>query len=84
MALRLRLWRSVPGRGLGFAVWRQPKGLQCSAPQVGEGNTTAEGTWEKVQTRKRGKAPLLGRGEEEEWTAIGNSLLLSVHMPSGL
>ena len=28
--------RSVPGRGLGLAVWRQPKGLRSSAPWVGE------------------------------------------------
>ena len=39
----------------------------------------AEGTREKVQTSWRGKAPLLGRGEEEGWTAIGNSLHWSVH-----
>ena len=34
--LRLRLWRSVPGKGLGLAVWGQPKGLRSSAPQAGE------------------------------------------------
>ena len=36
----------------------------------------AEGTWEKVWTRRRLKAPLLGRGEEEG--------LWSVHMPASL
>ena len=30
-------------------------------PWIGEGNATAEGTWEKVWTYRRGKAPLLGR-----------------------
>ena len=34
--MRLRLQMSVPGRGLGLAVWGQPKGLRSSAPQVGE------------------------------------------------
>ena len=34
----------------------------------------AEGTREKVQTRRRGKAPLLGRGEEEGQAATENSL----------
>ena len=41
----------------------------------------AQGTWEKVWTHRRGKAPLLGRGEEEGWAAIGNSLHQSVHKP---
>ena len=26
-ALRLRFWRSVLGKGLGLAVWREPEGL---------------------------------------------------------
>ena len=30
-------------------------------PQAEEGNATAEGTQEKVQTCRRGKVPLLGR-----------------------
>ena len=44
----------------------------------------AEGTWEKVWTHRKGKVPLLGRGEEKEWATIGNSLLWSVCMPVGL
>ena len=44
----------------------------------------AEGTPEKVQTCRRGKAPFLGWGEEEEWAAIGNSLNRSMLMPVGL
>ena len=43
-----------------------------------------EGTQKKVQTYRRGKAPLLGRGEEEQWATKGNSLLWSMHMPTGL
>ena len=40
----------------------------------------AEGNREKVQTRRRVKAPLLGREEEGGWAAaIGNSLSPSVH-----
>ena len=34
-ALRPRLQRSVPGRGLGLAVWRQPEGLENSVPCAG-------------------------------------------------
>ena len=34
-ALKLRLQRSVPGRGLGLAVWRKPEGLESSAPRAG-------------------------------------------------
>ena len=53
-------------------------------PQAEEGNAMAEGTQEKVQTCRRGKAPLLGRGEEEGQAAIGNSLHWSVCMPEVL
>ena len=31
-----RLWRSVLGRGLGLAVWRQPEGLGNGAPKLRE------------------------------------------------
>ena len=44
----------------------------------------AEGTQEKVQTHRRGKVPLLGRGEEEGQATIGNSLHRSMRMPTGL
>ena len=46
--LRLRLWRSVLGRGLGLAVGRQPEGLGSSATWAGEWSTTAKGVWEEV------------------------------------
>ena len=35
-ALRLRFWRSVPGRGLGLIAWGQPEGLRSSVSWVGE------------------------------------------------
>ena len=44
----------------------------------------AEGTWEKVWTHRRGKAALLGRGEEERPVTIGNSLSRSMCRPTGL
>ena len=44
----------------------------------------AEGTREKVWTHRRGREPLLGRGEEEGPAAVGNALLQSVRMPKGL
>ena len=78
-ALRLMLWRSVPGSRLALVVWRQPKGLQSSMLRAGEWKAMAEGTREKVQTCRRDKVPLLGRGEEEGQAAIENSLGPSVH-----
>ena len=39
----------------------------------------AEGTQEKVQTHRRGKAQLLGRGERERQTTIGNPAPERVH-----
>ena len=45
-----------------------------------EGNTMAEGTGEKAQTRRRGKVSLLGR---RRWMAMGNSLHQNVHMLRG-
>ena len=44
----------------------------------------AEGTLEKVWTHRRGRAPLLGREEEEGRAATGKALLQSVRMPKGL
>ena len=64
-ALRLRLWQSVPRRGLGLAVWRQPAGLGSSVPWVREWDTTAKGTWEEVWAHRRSKVPLLGRARGE-------------------
>ena len=46
--LRLKLRRSVPGRGLELAVWRQPEGLGSSLPRAGEWGTTAERTQEEA------------------------------------
>ena len=61
------LWRSVPGRGLELAVWRQPKALRSTVPWVEEWCATwgveylSRKTWEKVWACRRSKAPLLGR-----------------------
>ena len=91
--LRLRLQRSILGRGLRLPLWEQYEGLRSSVPWAGEwytaeegnaeeGNAMAEGTQAKVRTCRRGKEPVLGR-EEEGWTAIGNFLHQSLCMPSG-
>ena len=53
-------------------------------PRAEKGMPPAEGTLEKVQTCRRGKAPLLGRGEEEELAALRNSMHQSICMPAGL
>ena len=71
--LKLRLLRSVPGRGLGLAVWGQPERLRSTVPPAGERGVLrvggwaapAEGSREKVWPCRGSKAPLLGRGEEE-------------------
>ena len=47
-ALRLRLQRSVPGRRLWLAVWRQPERLGSGVLWIGERSTTAEKVWEKA------------------------------------
>ena len=59
--LRLRLQRSLPGRGIRLAVWRQPEGLGSGVPQAGEQSAIAEGTQDKVWAYRRNKVPLLGR-----------------------
>ena len=42
-------------------MWEQPEGLRSGVLWAGEWNTMAEGTWEKVWTCRRDKAPFLGR-----------------------
>ena len=70
-AVRFRLWRSVLGRGLGLAVWRQPEGLVCHGlgsrvPQSRD-DERRPGPTEEV------RGHCWGRQEEEGWTAIGIS-----------
>ena len=72
--MRLRLQRSVPGRGLGLAMWGQPEEPRSSVPWAGEWNTRAEGTREKVWANGRSKVPFLGRVRGGGWTPIGISL----------
>ena len=52
-------------------------------PLAEEENVMAEGTQEKVQAYRRGRALLLGRGGKEAQATIGNSLHWNVHMPLG-
>ena len=66
-ALRLRLQRSLLGRGLGLAVWRQPKDLGSSVPWAGELNTMG---W-VVECHSQGN---LGGGlglQEQQGTIVG-------------
>ena len=82
-ALRFRLRRSVLGRGLGLAVWEQPKGLRNGVPWVGEQVCygLGSGTPRQREPRRRsgpvGKARCLcwGELEQEGQTTIGISLL---------
>ena len=45
-------------------------------PRAREWKATTEGNWE-IWTRRRNKAPVLGKGEEEGWATIEYSLCLS-------
>ena len=60
LGTELSLQRSVIGRGLGLAMWRQPEGLGSGAPWPGEPSATAEGNQEIWACRKS-KVPLWGR-----------------------
>jgi len=90
-ALRLRLWRSVPGRGLGLVVWRQTKGLRSRVPLAGEWYTKGWGAESHGRGNlgegpdcRRGKAPLLG-GTGGGGASHHRKLLVPkrVHMPTG-
>ena len=63
--LRLRLWRSILGKELVLALWRQPEGLGSRAPRAGEWSATARGTQKEDWAGRRIKAPLLGRARGE-------------------
>ena len=65
-ALRLKLCRSVPGRGLGLAVWGQPKGLRSTVPQAGEWCAMGWG----VECHGRGN-PKDGLGPQEKQSSTG-------------
>ena len=68
--LILRLTRSVLGRGLGLAVWEQPKGLRSDVPWTGKwcamgwevechgrGNQGEGLGWQEKQGKRRGGPP---------------------------
>ena len=57
----LGFWRSVLGRGLGLAVWRQLEGIRSGAPRAREWSATAKRTWEEVWAHRSSKVPLLGK-----------------------
>ena len=60
-ALRHRLQRLVPWRGLGLAEWRHPEGLESGVPWAGEQSATTKGAQEGAWAHRRSKVPLLGR-----------------------
>ena len=66
-ARRLRLWRSVSGKGLGWPVWGQPEGLRSCVPQADK--QCATGWW--VEHHVRGKLREgLGPREKKD-TSVG-------------
>ena len=54
--LRIRLGRSLPGRGLGLVVCIWQEWLGSGMTKAGEQNAIAEGTWEVVWAHRRSKA----------------------------
>ena len=64
--LRLGLWRSEQGRGLGLAACRQPEGARVWCASI-------KGVQEEAWADQRGKMPLLGVREERGGTSIGAS-----------
>ena len=72
--LRLRLLKSVLGRGLALAAWRHPQGIGSGVPQLRE---TRRQPGPVGETRHQS----WGWQEEEEWTTIG--IYFSAHMHTG-
>ena len=72
-ALRLRLQRSILGRELGLALWRQTEWLGSGGPWAGEQSAITEGTPEEVWVHRRSKVTLLGRVRGGGQTTIGIS-----------
>ena len=66
--LRLGLLRSVPGRGLGLAVWKEPEGARGWS-------TTAKGVQEEAWAHQRSKVSLLGSEREGVWDHHRNFFL---------
>lgn len=63
---KLRLQRSVPGRGLGLAVWEQPERLRSSVSGAGEQCDTGWG----VELHGRGN-PGGDLGPQKQGTIVG-------------
>ena len=67
--IKLRLQRSVPGRGLGLALWGQPKGLRSIVPWAGQWCATGLGVEHHGGGNLGG-----GVGPQEKQGAIGGEV----------
>ena len=81
--LRLRLQRSLPGRGLGLAVWRQPEG---SKEWYAMGWGVEGHSWENLggglgPQEKQGTT--VGEGKGRRWATIGISSHADIHTLRG-
>lgn len=86
-ALRLGLWGSLPGRGLGLAMWKQPEGLgsfgKMSEPAKGfqEDVHHSQGISGGCLSQPKNQNIIVGECRREGgWTATGTSF--SVHASS--
>ena len=73
LVLKLRLWRWIPGRELGLAVWRQPEGLGSSVPLAGSRMPEPREPGRRSRPAGNARHHCWGGWEEEGWTAIGIS-----------
>ena len=62
--------RSVPGRGLELAVWKQSEELGSSAQSDGKQSATARGTWGEVEPVEESRSHCWG-GRDKKWMATG-------------
>ena len=78
--LRLRLWRSRPGKGLELAVWRQPEGEGRGVPQAGKQSSTAKGAQEEALALQKKQDTIAGEGERRKRSGAAIGISFSAHM----
>ena len=80
-ALRLRLQRSVPGKGLGLTVWRQSERAREQCTKAWGAKHYSQRKLEEVWGLRRSKAPLLGKARGAGPDCHRNAFLCT-HMDS--
>lgn len=81
--MRLRLWRTVPGRGLGWWCGDSVRELRSSVPRTRERSATGEGMREEVQAHRRSKIFLCAcMDTQKAGLYVGKCLLHGLQCPS--